>query len=410
MPTILGHAGPAIPDTTHVPLPRGPVGGTHTLDRKPRRSTSPFAGRPIIEFTPDQLARAGYRTPGTGSNPTKKTTRTTTTAGRDPRHLTDHDRATITRAYQAGHTITSIARDTGHDTKTIRRALDDAGIERDTRRRAGNLTTTQIDQALTLRREGHTIDHIAATLNAPAVTITKALRPHGLAGTRVRPTRFDRDQAVTDYLAGATLAEVATRHGVCEASVRNAVRAAGHATRKAGRTRRWIDPDETARIVTLYTDQQLTIPAIAEQLGRGTRTIRERLKGAGVTLRDDRATHSGGPRRTPDSVLQAAARLYADGLTRQQVADRLGIGVRTVDTALRHTGTPTRPAAHIPGAHTGNDGAADLKALLHANGITSTQVRAWARDTGRPCPTHGIPPRALVEDYLLAHATSRGAA
>ena len=64
-------------------------------------------------------------------------------------------------------------------------------------------------------------------------------------------------------------------------------------------------------------------------------------------------------------------------------------------------GATPRPAAHIPGAQPGVDRAAALKDLMHANGITAADVRTWAHLTGRDCATRGVPPRPLVEDYLL---------
>jgi hypothetical protein len=55
----------------------------------------------------------------------------------------------------------------------------------------------------------------------------------------------------------------------------------------------------------------------------------------------------------------------------------------------------------------GADGAAGLKALMAQHYVTSGQVRAWANDTGRDLSPVGLPPRALVEQYINESATTR---
>ncbi|WP_030526623.1 hypothetical protein [Phycicoccus jejuensis] len=399
-----GRTGAAIPDTRGVPLPtRG--SGVHVLERRPRPdplARSPFRGKPIIEFTPQQLERAGYRAAGTGSAPRTKKAAAERTRTVDPRRVPPAEREAIADAYRAGSTIAAIVEEGGRNVRTVRMILREAGIVIDTTRRSHALTAEQIDQAVALRGEGLTVNEVAARMAAPRETIGRALRARGIHGNVSRLPKFDHAAAVADYLAGGSSVDVAAKYGVSSASILHAVKAAGHTPRQPGRNhKRAIPADEVARMVDLYVEKRLSIPAIAQQLGRGNATVRRNLLVAGVTLRDDRASNSGGGNRHPDSVLRAAGELYLTGLTRDQVAERLTIGIRAVDKGIALVGATPRPAANIAGAHTGHDTLGALRDLMAANDITAADVRSWANRTGRDCPPRGFPSRALVEDYLL---------
>lgn len=70
--------------------------------------------------------------------------------------------------------------------------------------------------------------------------------------------------------------------------------------------------DEVTR---LYTDEQLTCPQIAEKLGISVVTTRRRLIESGITMRDDRATHSGWGHRN------LKRRMDQLGVTSRQIKD-----------------------------------------------------------------------------------------
>lgn len=75
-----------------------------------------------------------------------------------------------------------------------------------------------------------------------------------------------------------------------------------------------------------------TIPAIAREHSTYPKRVRAHLRAAGVVLRDDRATHSGGANRlTADDLdLRRAEELYASGLSWRAVAGQLGVALTTL--------------------------------------------------------------------------------
>lgn len=405
--------GICVPATTcdrGIPLPTQPRNrdSDHITQRAPRDplAASPFRGQPVVEFTREQLAAAGYQVPGAPKP--KRTRRSPVHTGPRPAlRRFDHDAAVT--AYLEGEASTAIANRLGVTTASVLNAVRAAGHEVRIGRPATKRERTQSGPKVMPRKFDH---QAAVTAYLAGATVLHLADEHGVsdnairrvirdAGHQLRPvTAWDREAAVAEYVAGESSTVVAARHGVSDCTVREAVKAAGHPMHDASaHTRAHIDDNQ---IRTLYLDDMLTPPQIATRLRIGARTVRTSLDRQGVPRRDDRTSHSGGSNRLPDSVLRAAAELYATGLTRTQVADRLNIGVKSVDAGIRHVGDTPRPAAHIPGAQLhGTDGAAALKDLMAANDIHSRDVRAWACQTGRPCPDWGIPSRQLVEDYLL---------
>jgi len=73
-----------------------------------------------------------------------------------------------------------------------------------------------------------------------------------------------------------------------------------------------------------------TVPEIAAAHGTWPPVVRRHLRRAGVELRDDRATRSGGANRLPPLDVAEIERLHDQGLTYRQVAARLGVGATTV--------------------------------------------------------------------------------
>ncbi|GGL27486.1 hypothetical protein H9L10_03670 [Phycicoccus endophyticus] len=332
-----GISGNAVPETRGVPLPREPRGGTHMLERGRRDplATSPFAGQQRPEFTPAQLAKAGYSTGR--ATPARKT-----------RTVERHKKATPRRTASRPRTATP----------------------------------------------------------KPAPKPTPKSAPRPARTPKPRPRRFDHQAAVREYLAGETASQVGQRHGVTVRSVLNALHAAGHQTRPPGpRPYKPRGPRATTpvdEIVRLYTVEHLSPPEIARRVGASPKAVRENLDRAGVQRTDARATHSGGRNGHPEELLREAGRLYATGLTRSEVAARLGIGVKAVDKGIRLAHIQPRPGAHIPSGRPGRDGARGLKDLMAEHHVTAAEVRAYALGAGLDCPLVGIPPARLVRSYLAA--------
>lgn len=116
-------------------------------------------------------------------------------------------------------------------------------------------------------------------------------------------------------------------------------------------------------------------------------TIRYQMKRRGVPLvnmrNKNRVDH------------HAMATLAAEGKTTTQIATILGCSRKTVWRSLTERRTP------FVDGRTTNGTNQPLRDLLAANNTTPADVRTWARDTDHHCPPTGLPPRALIETYLL---------
>lgn len=162
---------------------------------------------------------------------------------------------------------------------------------------------------------------------------------------------------------------------------------------------------DQAEVVRRYQDGE-TPPQIGRALGHTAGTIRKALDRAGVERRDDRATASGSQPKHYDPQLVARVRaLYTlHKLTQAEVAEAIGSSTKVVQNIMARHGIEARPAASVVG-HPGTkaDRAKPLKQLMTESGITSAQVRAWARGAGYLVPDVGLVSASLVDSYLAAH-------
>ena len=251
---------------------------------------------------------------------------------------------------------------------------------------------------------GQSISAIARAQKRAQDTITNVLRANGIPTRRAAPPasvdEATRAAIIASTKAGATHRETAALVGVREYTARRV-------WAKSGETRdadvripapHAISPAKVDRIIAAYQAGS-TAPQAASRYGVSVTTTYQILRNAGIDLRNDRITnHSGGPPRISDDVRAKAIGLYLAGDTAQDVADTLGVSKTFVARLVKAAGH-SRPTTS---ARTrGVDNAGALRELMRVNGITGREVRAWARATGRPCPSNGIPPRALTEDYLL---------
>lgn len=399
-----GTCTPAITATRGVPItatPRRVDERDHITNRleRVRHFTSPIVLANPAPFTADQLTAAGFAV--VGAKKPKKAKRVPAPKTPRPAARTfDHDVAVT--AYLGGETADAVAKRLGIARTSVLAAVRAAGHQ--PRPIAIASRRFDHDAMITAYLAGTPVPALATQHGVTQNAIRRVIRANGHP---IRKERFDREQAIREYLAGESSTVVAARHGVTDSTITAAVRAAGHPRHTPGEhCRGHFDDNE---VIRLYTQEHLSPPKVAARLGITARTVRTTLDRLGVPRRDDRHTHSGGSNRLPETVLRAAGQLYADGLTRREVSERLGIHHRVVDKGIDLVGATRRPAAHIPGALPGVDRAAALKDLMRTNDITSADVRAWANSTGRDCPDRGLPSRHLVEDYLLAHPQRRTA-
>lgn len=262
--------------------------------------------------------------------------------------------------------------------------------------------TFDVDEATRLYQTGMSTRAVGQQLGVTGQTIIAHLRRAGVERREHSTPKADHDLIVQLAGEGLTLTQIANRAGVALPTAAKHLARAGVTARDGRR-----DPTPITR-----TDLDLdairaeyaagaTIPKLARTHGAATATIRRNLIAAGVTLRDDRKTSSGGQNRIPDDVAARIVAAYATARSASDVARDLDMPASTVNHVLHREGIPVRPAGVAQRGRPGLDGAAGLKALMRANDVTTADVRAWARDTGRPIPPRGLPTRRLLEDYLL---------
>lgn len=302
-----GISGTAIPHTRGIPLPlpRDSRDEDHITARvsRPAVTGRGWWRQPSTEeFTPEQLAAAGYRATGTGSaKPVKRRAPARVAGDRaaHPQAVTAAERDQIVQAYRGGATIAEVVRTVGRSRPTVQRVLDDAHVTRDP--------------------------------------------------TRRRPAAPRGDEVTVD-------------------------------------------------IVRLYSVELQTVEAIARTLRVGAATVRNVLDDQGIARRDDRATRG---RRTTPAVEEAIVATYAELGNVVAVARRLHVSDKTIRRTLLERGVRIANAAQVQAGRPGTNNAAQLADLMAAHHVTAADVRSWAAQTGRDCPSRGIPPRSLVEAYIL---------
>lgn len=140
-------------------------------------------------------------------------------------------------------------------------------------------------------------------------------------------------------------------------------------------------------------------PQIGRALGHRAKVVRDNLRRAGVELRDDRKTYSGGrPRLYGDDTIDQVRTLYGSGKSMGEVAVELNLPYKSIVTIMNRHTIPRRTgmSGHL-------DGAVALKERMAALEVTSADVRAWARDNGVTMPARGLPARTVLDAYAEAH-------
>lgn len=253
-------------------------------------------------------------------------------------------------------------------------------------------------------RAGRTTYEIAARFGVSPVPITSALKRMGVArrpgGRRGNWTGSAKQQAavVEAYQAGEAILPMARRMKVNARFIIAALDAAGVARRHQG-SRQMLDEETVDQIVAGYAEGA-TLPELAARHGLSNHvTIRNYLVRRGVELRPP-----GRSRFWTSERKSEAARRYQAGESQAQIAALLGCNQTGVSNALRDLGVLTRKP-HLrrenhPSWRGGRviDGHGYIRVRLakadadlitaHHNGYVLEHRLVMARLLGRPLERH----------------------
>lgn len=155
------------------------------------------------------------------------------------RRVTGAARDEMLARYAAGEAAAALGREYGLSPQSIRQAANLAGtvVEGHSGQR---LTAEQAAEIIRLRRDGFSMDAIAARVGKGRTAVARALRKAGFPpappgrGGRSLYSPETRKEAVERYAAGGSSAEVAAEFGVTPPTVLKWARAAGVTIQRQG--------------------------------------------------------------------------------------------------------------------------------------------------------------------------------
>ena len=335
-----------------------------------------------------ETIRARIRAAGTTlRGPSDRTERAKVTTGR------------ILELHEQGLSAKDIAAEVGLSDVTVGNRLRDAGIVVG----RGHTAIFDEERGVALAREGATAYAIAKTLGTNRRAVISRLRAHGITFGTVEQRRADIDRLLELGRAGLTITQIADELEVSVRTVSTHLHRAG-ITPPDGRAGNTNAPrtDITADVLAADYRAGFSIGEIVKRHGVSPATVRRRLATVnGLEWRDDRLTRNGGANRTSADVEDVIVEEYQTGLHAKEVAQKLDVPTSTVLHVLARRGIPRRSAGESQRGRPGVDGAAGLRELMRSNDVTPADVRSWAAAAGRTVTPRGLPPRRLVEDYLL---------
>lgn len=251
-----------------------------------------------------------------------------------------------------------------------------------------------------------------ATAKAPPPAKNRARKatPKKNRPRKQRPNAFTQNErAELHRLAaqpGATAASIARTLDIKADRVRHWARTEGVTLADGRQAAKGRPPTWDIDLACNLARDGHTTQAIAARVEVSVSTVRRALVRRGEPVVDGRSENSG--RNNPVTrrldALETAhlAKAYERLGSVKDVAKELQLPSTTTSRLLRARGIDVRASGEVQEGRPGEDRAGPLRDLMAANGVTSSDVRAWALAEGREVHPQGVPSRELIEAYLLA--------
>ena len=155
---------------------------------------------------------------------------------------------------------------------------------------------------------------------------------------------LDVDQVAADYAAGLTLAQVAEKHGVSHPVIARHLDQAGVARRGAPIA---YTPELIEQIRTLYVDERLTQTQVADRLGLTQKVVQSAMRHGNIPARGDAVARSkeglgGRPIKLNADQRTEIVRRYLEGETGPALGRAYGVSAVAIYHVLQRAGVDRR--------------------------------------------------------------------
>lgn len=207
-------------------------------------------------------------------------------------HFTPEQDDQIVRRYAAGETLRAIAATYGVSYQPVAAALRRRGVERRSKSDyAWQATPENRAELVRLFGEGLSVPRIARQVGTGNDTVSRVLREEGIqARYGGQNRRFKPEQVeiiASEYRAGASLAELARRHGGSTQVVAKALARAGVDRRAKGTRKFWTD--ELVAWMREQHEAGRSQSSIAQEIGLSQSAVGRRLRDLGILLSSPQA-------------------------------------------------------------------------------------------------------------------------